>query len=98
MGVGHVSSHCVIFLQHWRKLAKHEGEPWPVGRDGHAAVCLGPEHLLVIGGYCSGYLNDAWILNVSSGKWKEVSSTLIYYALKMCVSKNDHFLVNSQCY
>ena len=45
MRVGHVSSHGVIFLQHWRKLAKHEGEPWPVGRHGHAAVCLGPEHL-----------------------------------------------------
>ena len=56
----------------------HEGEPCPVARDSHAAVCLdyGGDHpqLLVIGGRDGGnkVLNDAWMLDVQSGRWREV--------------------------
>ena len=55
-----------------------EGEPCPAGRYDHAAVCLGQgtrPQLVVIGGQ-DGYdvLNDVlWILDVESGRWKEVS-------------------------
>ena len=55
------------------------GAPWPVERASHAACCLnyGEEHsqLLVTGGkgnYTT-TLQDAWILDVNSGRWKEVS-------------------------
>ena len=54
------------------------GEPCPVGRSSHAAVCLGyggdyPQ-LLVTGGIGSGgkVLKDAWILDMQSGKWRRV--------------------------
>ena len=56
----------------------HEGQPCPVARNGHAAVCLdyGGDHpqLLVTGGKGAGnkVLNDAWMLDVQSGKWREV--------------------------
>ena len=69
-------NHSVIFMQHWNKLDHHEGEPCPVARYGHAAVCLdyGGDHpqLLVIGGMGAGnkVLNDAWMLDVQSGRWK----------------------------
>ena len=59
-------------------MEKHEGEPCPVGRADHAAVCLGygGDHpqLLVIGGRDENYkiCNDAWMLDVESGRWKEV--------------------------
>ena len=56
-----------------------EGEPCPTGRYHHAAVCLGQgtrPQLVVIGGQDGNYraLNDVlWILDVESGRWKEVS-------------------------
>ena len=56
----------------------HEGEPCPVARHGHAAVCLdyGGDHpqLLVIGGKGadSKVLSDVWVLDVQSGRWREV--------------------------
>ena len=56
----------------------HEGQPCPVARDGHAAVCLdyGGDHpqLLVIGGKdaVDKVLSDAWLLDVQSGRWREV--------------------------
>ena len=65
-------------MQHWSKLENHNGEPGPMERSGHAAVCLdyGGDHpqLFVIGGLGSGYkvLNDAWMLDVQSGRWREV--------------------------
>ena len=72
-----MSSHCVISMQHWSKLDYHEGEPCPVGRSGHAAVCLGyGDHpqLLVTGGrgVANKVLGDAWMLDVQSGRWREV--------------------------
>ena len=72
---------CVLchLSQKWTKLEKPEGAPWPVERAGHAACCLnyGEEHpqLLVTGG-CDNNdttLRDAWILDVKSGRWREVS-------------------------
>ena len=66
------------FMQHWSKVEHSVREPCPVGRSGHAAVCLGygRDHpqLLVIGGLTTGnkVLGDAWLLDVQSGKWKEV--------------------------
>ena len=49
-------------------------------RSVHAAVCLGyggdRPQLLVTGGRDSSYniLNDTWILDMQSGRWKEVRS------------------------
>ena len=70
---------CFI-CQEWTKLEKPEGAPWPAVRDSHAACCLnfGEEdpQLLVSGGVGDKYgntLSDAWILDVSSGRWREVS-------------------------
>ena len=54
------------------------GEPCPVKRCNHAAVCLGygGDHpqLLVTGGReaSNKVLKDAWILDMQSGRWREV--------------------------
>ena len=61
------------------KLERQEREPWPVGRSGHAACCLGfgsqHPHLLVTGGWDNDdkTLRDAWLFNVTNRRWKEVS-------------------------
>ena len=70
-------SDCSIFIQHWTKLDRHEGEPCPMGRSAHAAVCLDyGDHpqLLVTGGRSvdGKALRDAWMLDVQSGRWREV--------------------------
>ena len=55
-----------------------EGGPAPMGRMAHAAVCLGygEDHpqLLVTGGTdkCGNTFHDVWILNLQSGRWREV--------------------------
>ena len=73
----------IIFMQHWSKLDHHEGEPCPVGRSHHAAVCIDycGDHpqLLVTGGLGAGkkVLSDAWILDLQSGSWREVSSWIV---------------------
>ena len=71
---------CVVFLlQEWTKLERPMGAPWPVERASHAAICInyGEEHpqLLVTGGVDNNAttLQDAWILDVKSGKWREVN-------------------------
>ena len=54
-----------------------------MGRSGHAAVCLGygGDHpcLLVTGGLDMDktVLSDAWILDLQSGKWREVRVSII---------------------
>ena len=59
------------------------GQPHPVGRSYHATVCLGygGDHpqLLVIGGRDGSkkILNDAWMLEVESGHWREVSVLVV---------------------
>ena len=56
-----------------------EGKSCPMGRTRHAAVCLGygGDHpqLLITGGLDDGnkVLSDSWILDLQSGKWREVS-------------------------
>ena len=60
------------------------GEPCPVGRSFHAAVCLGygGDHpqLLVIGGKDADdhVLGDAWLLDMQSRKWIEVRFSSMY--------------------
>ena len=64
--------------QEFTKVEQCEGEPWPVGRISHAACCLGygGDHaqLLVTGGIGEDNktLKDAWLFDLSSGKWREV--------------------------
>ena len=66
-------------MQYWSKLNGDEGDPWPVERQFHAAVCLGHggDHpqLLITGGLDKDYktLNDAWTLDIESMRWREVS-------------------------
>ena len=72
-----MSSHSVLFMQHFSKVDT-QGEYCPKGRSKHAAVCLGygGDHpqLLVTGGVGrSGIvLSDVWLLDVQSGRWREV--------------------------
>ena len=71
---------CVLchLFQEWTSLERPKGAPWPVGRSSHAACCLnfGEEHpqLLVTGGVDNNgnSLQDAWVLDVKSGRWREV--------------------------
>ena len=71
-----MSSHGILFIQHWSML-EIQGESYPVGRSGHAAVCLGygGDHpqLLITGGYDGTRLSDVWLLDLQSGRWREVS-------------------------
>ena len=72
-----------ILMQHWRKVECQEGEPCPVGRSRHAALCLDYSgdhpHLLITGGVSKNdnVLSDMWILNLQSEKWKEVRLLLL---------------------
>ena len=76
-----MSCHVVIFMQHWRKL-DNVGEPCPVERYGHAAVCLNygedQPQIFISGGIDDdiNVFSDGWILDVQSGRWREVSSLL----------------------
>ena len=64
-------------MQHFSKMDT-QGESCPKGRSSHAAVCLGygGDHpqLLVTGGWTGGVdvLRDVWLLDVQSGRWREV--------------------------
>ena len=73
-----MSSHSVLFMQHFSKMDT-QGESCPEKRHSHAAVCLGygGDHpqLLVTGGDGSSFgdvLSDMWLLDVQSGRWREV--------------------------
>ena len=71
-----MSSHSVLFMQHFSKMDT-QGESCPRRRSNHAAVCLGcgGDHpqLLVTGGWAGGdVLSDVWLLDVQSGRWREV--------------------------
>ena len=72
-----MSSHSVLFMQHFSKMDT-QGESCPEGRYSHGAVCLGygGDHpqLLVTGGSTSigNVLSDVWLLDVQSGRWREV--------------------------
>jgi hypothetical protein len=78
-----MSNHDLISMQHWSKLDDREADPRPMERCDHAAVCLGyggdnPE-LLVTGGRGAGnkVFSDAWLLDVQSGRWKEVRDWML---------------------
>ena len=85
MRVGRVSSHGVIFVQHWTRVDIQVGESCPVVRYSHAAVCLGygGDHpqLFITGGLdvSRKVLSDSWILDQQSGRWKEVSVEGVRY-------------------
>ena len=72
---------CILchLSQEWTKLERAEGAPWPAERSSHAACCLnyGQDHpqVLVTGGADKNgnALSDMWILDVQSGRWREVS-------------------------
>ena len=72
-----MSSHSVLFMQHFSKMDT-QGESCPKKRDRHATVCLGygGDHpqLLVTGGWGIDLdvLSDVWLLDVQSGRWREV--------------------------
>ena len=74
----HVYCICAV-SQEWTSIERPSGAPCPVGRSSHATCCLnyGEEHpqLLVTGGENNNdyILQDAWILDVNSGRWREVS-------------------------
>ena len=63
------------------------GEPCPVERSAHAAVCLGyggdRPQLLVTGGLDDNkeVLNDTWMLDVTNGKWTEVCQRAVFESL-----------------
>ena len=63
-------------MQHWSRLDIKEGEPCPVKRAYHAAVCLGygGDHPQVTGGFSAGrkVLSDVWKLDIQSRRWREV--------------------------
>ncbi len=65
-------------LKHWSKL-EIKGESQPVERYNHSAVCLeyggDHPHILVTGGLDEKkeVLDDAWILDISAGRWRKVS-------------------------
>ena len=65
-------------MQEITKIESVQGEPWPVGRLGHAACCLnhgeGHPKLLVSGGVDkeNKVLGDMWVLDIDSCKWTEV--------------------------
>ena len=71
---------CILhhLSQEWTKLERREGAPWPAERSCHAACCLnyGQDHpqVLVTGGRDKNdnTLKNMWILDVKSGRWREV--------------------------
>ena len=79
----------LYFLQHWSKLSKSGGGPWPEERGSHAACCLnyGQEQpqLFVTGGEdkISNLLGDVWTLDVNNGKWKRVRPLYIILCIPL---------------
>jgi len=67
-----------LVQQEWTKLERPREAPWPVERSAHAACCLNYGHhhpqVLVSGGWdkYNRCLSDTWILDVKSGRWREV--------------------------
>ena len=59
-------------LQHWSKELVSTGGPQPRVRLAHAAVALSSQALLSSGGYSGRELDDCWILDLSTWRWREV--------------------------
>ena len=71
-----MSSHSVLFMQHFSKMDT-QGESCPKERSRHAAVCLGyggdhPQLLVTEGADGIRVMIDVWLLDVQSGRWREV--------------------------
>ena len=71
-----MSSHSVLFMQHFSKMDT-QGESCPKARYRHAAVCLGyggdhPQLLVTGGDDGRRVMSDVWLLDVQSGRWREV--------------------------
>ena len=59
-----------------------------MGRSAHTAVCLSPaDHpqVLVFGGLdrSNKALSDMWVVDVHSGRWREVCRMLVIYCLQL---------------
>lgn len=75
----------ISLLQRWLRLGSEASSVnslntviWPKGRDGHASCVLSEgahPQILVTGGWDkqNQLLYDAWVLDVTSGSWTEVS-------------------------
>ena len=92
---------CVLchLSQEWISLERPKGAPWPVRRDSHAACCLNygedDPQLLVTGGVDNNgnSLQDAWVLDVKSGRWREVRIYQWFNCLSLQYA--DHFSSDS---
>ena len=63
-------------------MERGHDDVWPMGRQNHAAICLGygEDHpqLLVTGGWYAAALNDTWLLDLKEKIWKEVNKLSEY--------------------
>ena len=60
---------------HWTQICQSsEGSPWPCGRSWHTLSYIGPEYLLLYGGYDNDAkpLNDCWFFNIKDNSWMEM--------------------------
>ena len=82
-------------------MEQQEGEPCPVGRSYHDAVCLGygGDHpqLLVTGGVDKddNVLSDAWMLDLQSCRWREVRVQHVCYIISLNLTCPSH--LHSYC-
>ena len=93
----------VIIFQTVSELKRKKGQPWPTGRDAHAACCLGfgsdNPQLLIIGGIDSydKTIGDAWIFDFSSQTWRKVYTSIPLgcmgkHRLILCVYINAYII------
>jgi len=59
----------------WKKVEKRHGEAWPCGRSWHTISTIGPDAILLYGGYDSRRkpLNDCWLFNTSDQTWQKLN-------------------------
>ena len=92
----HVLLLYLLSLQNWTKLNNSKKGPWPEEREWHSACCLnyGQQHpqLLVTGGESKRgkILGDAWILDVDSGRWREVRRKYTCSCTIHCITITIH--------
>ncbi len=96
-------------FQRWLRLGSESGSLgslniiWPKGRDGHASCVLSDSsqpQVLVTGGWDkqNQLLYDAWVLDVTSGSWTEVSDCMALSSIKTdsvhdLLLLNDHYII-----
>ncbi len=100
MNCDNVTSNFFFRSQHWDRRIKMDQEPWPVGRDNHAAVCLGyggnHPQLLVTGGLTKNkkVLNDVWVLDLKAWKWRQVRIMLLINSIASLQLMPDHVFLS----